>query len=204
MAFNPMSLVLGSVLAEREGVTDPQARIRIALLGGLLGSRSPITGLALTTVFARREAESTSAPALTLVQVPNEEGRNITEAERELRAFGLNAVSRDGQSSTIPNGSVISQDPPAFSLVLEGATVTLAVSQAFELPNVTNELFADAEQKLESLGLQVKRGRRRQNSETVPKDHVIAQQPLADTLVSRGDTVTLTISKGSRDRAPVE
>jgi beta-lactam-binding protein with PASTA domain len=203
MAFNPMSLVLGSVLAEREGVTDPQARIRIALLGGLFGSRSPITGLALTTVFARREAESTSAPALTLVQVPNEEGRNITEAERELRAFGLNAVSRDGQSSTIPNGSVISQDPPAFSLVLEGATVTLAVSQAFELPDVTNDPLADAEQKLESLGLQVKRGRRRQNSETILKGHVIAQQPPADTLVSRGDTVTLTISKGP-ERAPVE
>jgi hypothetical protein len=204
MAFNPMSLVLGSVLAEREGVTDPQARVRIALLGGLLGSRSPITGLALTAVFARREAESTSVPALSLVQVPNEEGRNVTEAERELRAFGLNVVSRDGQSSTIPNGSVISQDPPAFSLVLEGATVTLAVSHTFELPDVTNRPFAQAKQELDNLGLRVNRGRRQQNSDTVPKGSIVAQQPPPRALVSRGNTVTLTISKGSRERTPVE
>lgn len=207
MAFSPISIVLGSALAEREGVADPQARARLALLGGLLGYHSPVTGLMLTAVLARREAEAASAPVasapvLSLVQIPNVEGQNITEARRKLEAFGLNVLS-DAQSDTIPKESVVSQDPAAFSLVLEGATVTLAVSRGFELPDVTNEPVADAETLLNDLGLQVRR-RSSQYSNTIPKGSVIAQDPKAGALVSKGDTVTLTASKGRRKATLVD
>src|ERR687898_364563 len=119
MAFNPFGFVLGSMQAEREGITDPQARTRLGLLGGLFGS--PVTGLVLTTVLARREAEVQAPtgvePTSELVEVPKITGKRIPEAQQALESLGLRNLPRDAHSNTTGKGIIISQDPEAGTAI---------------------------------------------------------------------------------------
>jgi hypothetical protein len=61
------------------------------------------------------------------VSVPAVEGLPITAAEPGLREMGLD-ISQEGVWSKEAEGVILSQDPPAGSIVSEGSVVTLIVS----------------------------------------------------------------------------
>jgi hypothetical protein len=130
--FSPIGFVLSSVLAEREGVSDPQARTRLALLGGLLGG-SPVMSAILTTVLARNESEDSEATTPTtisrLVRVPGCKGKRPEEAEKELSTLGLGASRRSVFNKKVRRGLVSEQHPDEGALVPEGSAVRLYVSQ---------------------------------------------------------------------------
>ena len=128
MAFDPMGFLLASVQAEREGVSDPQARSRLALLGGLAGS--PVTGLVLTTVLARNEGEPQSASSASrIVQIPQVEEKGLMEAREYLESLGLRVRTQRVYNKRFSEGVVTSQEPDGGALALEGAQVTLYVSR---------------------------------------------------------------------------
>ena len=129
--FSPIGFLLSSVQAEREGVSDPQARTRLALLGGLLGG-SPVMSLTLTTVLARNEREDSEATTSTiprLVRVPGFKGKSPEEAERNLSALGLKASRQNVFNKKVQQGLISEQNPDEGALVPEGAVVRLYVSQ---------------------------------------------------------------------------
>ncbi len=200
MAFSPLGrFALSTVLAERQGVTDPQARTRLAFLGGLFGSST--TGLVLTTVLARREAEAAAAPDGIPVSdskpIPNLTGKSFDIAQQILEAMELDLqVERaDVVDFENPIGRVIGQDPEVPNRISAGSTVTLFVSEGFPLPDVENESLEKALEKLGTeLGLRV--GQEREPSEEVNEGNIIRQSPKANTPVSRDDEVTLTVSEG--------
>ena len=182
MTFSPIGLLLGSVLAERQGVADPRARTRLALLGGMFGGGSPITSMTMTTVLARREVGESSQRAL--VVLPDVQELGLAEARQRLESLGLEVATRDVHSKAAV-GSVTNQNPDPNSVVLEGDKVTLYVSvgvqedSLVDLPNLVGLDFEVARQTLHDIDLRVERVD--VNVDPDDKEHkqgqVVAQEP---------------------------
>lgn len=110
--------------------------------------------------------------------------------------LGLGKTTEDW-SETVPAGVVVSQAPEAGTSVKRGAAVALVVSkgrQPITVPVVTGKDREAAEAAIKKAGLKVKRAED-VNSDTVPAGGVVSQSPAKGTLF-RGDTVTITVSKG--------
>lgn len=73
--------------------------------------------------------------------------------------------------------------------------VVLRGGDVVEVPNVVNDSFVTAWDKLEEAGLRVSKQTKRY-SPVVPQDHIIAQKPIAGSKVKTGRVVRVTISMG--------
>lgn len=131
-------------------------------------------------------------------------GKLQAEAEAALVAAGLTASYPPAEyHDTVPNGIVISATLPDGSPADPGArtvrdtAVALVVSKGpapVTVVSVVNETLDSATATLDGLGLKV--ATTEAFSDTVESGHVISQDPADKTELHRGDTVTLTISKG--------
>ena len=130
------------------------------------------------------------------VTVPNVVDVRVADAQAQLQAAGLQTRLAYETSGGVNKGFVIKSDPLAGTSVSLGTTITLTIStgQDFEIPDVTGQLFRDAQKKLQTLKLQVKQ--EDQNSDAVREGFVIRQEPPAKTSVSPNSVVTLFVSKG--------
>jgi eukaryotic-like serine/threonine-protein kinase len=105
-------------------------------------------------------------------------------------------------SDDVPEEQVISQDPDPGEKVDADATVTLVVSSGrgeAAVPQVAGAAQDAAEQALEAAGFQV--SVQRAYSDTVPSGQVISSNPAAGRQITRGRTVTLTVSRGAQGLA---
>jgi beta-lactam-binding protein with PASTA domain len=215
MPLNVYGFVFGRLLAQREGIQDPQAQNRMGVVQGFLGT-SPIN-LIVVDQLARNEAAaqaatatvtpaapvpSTSTPTTSgrMVQVPGVTGIAFDSAQKLLQSYGLQAQRQDVISSTTAKGVVINQNPLAGATVPAGTTVALGVSLGVVVPDVTNQAIGDATAQLQAIGLQVQPVDQR--SSTVQKGLVIGQNPPPGSTVSSGSTVTLTVSLGDKVTVP--
>jgi serine/threonine-protein kinase len=100
-------------------------------------------------------------------------------------------------SETVPEGEVISQDPKAGTSVKRGVAVSVVVSkgrQPIRVPSVVGADAGAASAAITKAGLKAVRADD-VNSDTVPTGQVVAQAPAKGSLF-RGDSVTITVSKG--------
>jgi serine/threonine-protein kinase len=130
--------------------------------------------------------------------VPKLVGSPASSAAKALSDLTL-AVGKTTEdwSETVPKGVVVAQTPEAGTSVKRGVTVALVVSkgrQPITVPVVTGKDRETAEAAITKAGLKVKRAPD-VNNDTVPAGRVISQSPAKGTLF-RGDTVTITVSKG--------
>ncbi|WP_307860832.1 Stk1 family PASTA domain-containing Ser/Thr kinase [Curtobacterium flaccumfaciens] len=91
------------------------------------------------------------------VAIPQLSGQTQSAAQQALDAAGfqLGAISSD-YSSDVPAGTVLSSDPETGSMQAKGSVVNLTISNGkVQLPDVTNQQYADAKAALEQLGLTV-------------------------------------------------
>jgi len=98
----------------------------------------------------------------------------------------------------VPAGSVISQTPAGGVQVTAGSAVAMVVSSGLPgvaAPAVVGMTQDDATIEIEAVGLAVG-AVTAVSSETVPAGIVMAQSPVADTLLLPGATVDLTVSSG--------
>ncbi len=136
-----------------------------------------------------------------LFPLPELTGGTLEEAKNGLNAaeMALGPVTEQFNEEA-PAGTVLSQDPAAGTAVRHGTPVSLAVSKGPEpipVPSVVGQDEDDAVDAIEAAGLQADVAREEVFSREIPKGAVASQAPAAGTL-TRGDTVTLTISKGPR------
>jgi eukaryotic-like serine/threonine-protein kinase len=97
-------------------------------------------------------------------------------------------------------GTVLAQAPPDATPVKHGTPVALTVSkgpQPIPVPDVRGKDQDDAVKALEAAGLKAVVAPEAVNDRKVAKGDVLAQDPASGTL-TKGGTVTLTISKGPR------
>jgi beta-lactam-binding protein with PASTA domain len=127
--------------------------------------------------------------------VPNVIGLREQQAEVRIRDRGLEALSRSVQGDR-PQGVVFAEKPGAGTQLDKGQTVTIFVSSGrLAVPDVTALPLADAEQKVQALGLKAEVKRM---ASTKPEGIVLDQDPAAGVTALRGTTVTLSVSSGAK------
>ncbi|MEV3990755.1 Stk1 family PASTA domain-containing Ser/Thr kinase [Streptomyces sp. NPDC049837] len=135
-----------------------------------------------------------------IVKVPNLKGLAVADAKRELTKAGLApGVITRAFSQEFEQGTVISSDPEAGAERNPDSAVALVVSKGapVDVPDVTGETVEDATRTLEDAGLTVKVAPARVHS-TEAAGSVAAQSLAQGKQAAKGDTITLTVSKGPR------
>jgi serine/threonine-protein kinase len=129
--------------------------------------------------------------------VPLVQGVPVAQAEQQVTAAHLKPQVVNQANPTVAKGNVISTNPAGGNNVPAGSTVTLYVStgpQQVTVPDVTGESATAAQSQLQGLGLNVTQ--KPDPGSTAPKGQVTKQTPGAQTKVSPGSTVTLSVSGG--------
>jgi eukaryotic-like serine/threonine-protein kinase len=129
------------------------------------------------------------------VRLPRLVGLRVDAAERLLRSIELKS-SQTVVPAARASGVVVSQNPPAGSLLSRGAVVLLGVSQGPKLvavPSVRGLTQRRAIDRLTAAGLVAVP---RQVFSSEPRGTVVAQDPARDKRVPQRTKVTINVSKG--------
>jgi serine/threonine-protein kinase len=130
--------------------------------------------------------------------VPDITGLKLSAAKDKLKTAHLTLGAQTQHSSdTVAKGEIISQDPPLGSQVPRNSPVDVVVSTGtatITVPSVTGLSQNDAIKTLHAAGLHVSINQG--PSDTVPKDHVISQDPAGGSDARNGDTITILVSQG--------
>jgi serine/threonine-protein kinase len=132
------------------------------------------------------------------VDVPDLKGRTASAAADVAHRRGLEIAFVPRVSDSVPRDEVIKQDPPAGERVKEGSTVTAIISSGkgeAPVPAVQGQPEKDAVDAVRTAGFKTRV--RRAFSDSVPKGEVISTNPAGGQSVTKGRTVTLTVSQGS-------
>jgi serine/threonine-protein kinase len=135
------------------------------------------------------------------VKVPNVVGKNIDEARGVLQSAGLKVTTKDDTQATKDPGTVTGQNPKAGKQVKPGATVTLTVAKAIEVPDVVDLPENQATKALRDAGFQV----RVRDSPTSNADEdgvVLDQAPAAGESRRRGYTVRIRVGRLTTSATP--
>ncbi|MBE6877011.1 MAG: PASTA domain-containing protein [Ruminococcus sp.] len=119
------------------------------------------------------------------------------EAVSKLTALGLRVIEKEKiHHAVIPENQILTQSPSAGTALRQGDTVMLTVSDGWSdyVPNLLDMPKEKATEKLISLGFAV--DYQESSSETVAPGAVLAQSVPADTRLSLGSEIILTISTG--------
>ncbi|MFH8975713.1 Stk1 family PASTA domain-containing Ser/Thr kinase [Streptomyces sp. NPDC017890] len=132
------------------------------------------------------------------VKLPDVQGYKLDRARTLLKDEGLEPgmVTR-AFSEDVPQGFVISTKPATGTTVRSGSAVALVVSKGspVDVPDVAGDDLADARAELTEAGLKVRVATEQVNSEH-DRGQVARQTPAPGSRAAKGDTVTLTVSKG--------
>ncbi len=135
--------------------------------------------------------------------LPDVTGKTLEEATAVIEdaGFVVGTVS-DAYSDSVAEGRIISQNPPPNTNQQEGTKINLTVSLGIELvtvPDLSNMTAAEAKSALADAGLGFEAGAA-EHSDTIQKDHVVRQNPVAGQDVAKGSTVTYYLSAGKEEK----
>nr|WP_326522625.1 Stk1 family PASTA domain-containing Ser/Thr kinase [Cellulomons edaphi] len=185
-------------LAEVATVPDEEERKRPWLVWLLVA----IAVLAVAGIAALLIANANKNAGPTTVAVPNVVGKSEADAVNALTAADLVPVRAEGSSTTVPEGDVISTNPPADQEVEEKSNVTYTVSTGpgeVDVPDVTGRTEADATKMLTDVGLVVDPTRKDDDNPNYPKGQVTKTNPEGGQSVEAGTSVQLSVSTGNVD-----
>ncbi|MEC5192314.1 MULTISPECIES: Stk1 family PASTA domain-containing Ser/Thr kinase [unclassified Arthrobacter] len=136
-----------------------------------------------------------------LFALPELSGKSLEDAKTILNGAGmaLGQISETYDESA-PAGTVLGQAPRSGNPVRHGTPVSLTVSkgpQPLPVPNVRGQEQAAAVKAIEAAGLKAVVAPDTVFDRNVPKGAVVAQDPASGNL-TKGGTVTLTVSKGPK------
>ncbi|MHC6594401.1 Stk1 family PASTA domain-containing Ser/Thr kinase [Arthrobacter sp. C152] len=136
-----------------------------------------------------------------LFPLPKLTGGSLDQAKDALNSAGmaLGTVTEQFDEKAAA-GTVLSQDPAAGTPARHGTPVAMGVSkgpQPIPVPSVVGKSKGEAVNAIDAAGLKADVARDEVFDRTVPEGAVVSQAPANGTL-TRGGTVTLTISKGPR------
>jgi len=138
----------------------------------------------------------TVSTGLPQVTVPTVVGQSVTDAVAALAQLGLNPKITRIFSSEQPD-VVTAQQPAAGDRVTKSTVIHINVSKGAKpvpVPDVTGQPYANAKSYLNGQGFVVNRVE--VQSDTAAAGVVVLEDPPQNTLVSKGSTITLSVSKG--------
>ncbi|WP_078966573.1 Stk1 family PASTA domain-containing Ser/Thr kinase [Streptomyces sp. WM6378] len=133
-------------------------------------------------------------------QVPKLDGMPLDQAKSELQKAGFAPGDTSSEfNESVPQGSVIRTDPAAGVKRHTDTGVSMVVSKGapVDVPGVVGDSVADATAALQNAGLQVTVAPDQVNS-VQDAGKIAAQSAAEHAQLAKGDSVTLTVSKGPR------
>ncbi|OJG45486.1 hypothetical protein RV04_GL002202 [Enterococcus hermanniensis] len=137
------------------------------------------------------------------VSVPQVDNMTETAARSALKAAGLTAESTADEvpSDTIEKGHIVKTNPAAGTMIKKNRKVRLYISSGTEkvsLKDYQGESIDDAQEDLQKIGFLLKNIQiKKVNSDTVPEDQIISQDPEKDAKIDpKKDTITFEVSAG--------
>jgi beta-lactam-binding protein with PASTA domain/sugar lactone lactonase YvrE len=188
------------------GSTEEAATVAITSVGLKLGrvTQQSSTTIPVGSVISQTPAGGAAASGGSAVNIILSSGTKVPNVVGSTQAAATTTIDNAGlvigtitqqASTTVPNGTVISESPPANTFVNGGSAVNLVVSGGTAVPNVVGDTQAAATTSIQSAGL-VLGMVTQQSSTTVPIGNVISESPLAATIVNPGSAVNIVISSG--------
>ena len=132
------------------------------------------------------------------VLVPDVTGKTAEEANQELVGAGLLVNQVAVEDDTVPEGSVVSQEPAGGQSVPPNTQITINVSSGagtVTVPEVAGKTEGEARTALQGVGL-TNIATEQQSSGDVEAGRVISSNPSAGQEVDPGQTITLVVSSG--------
>ncbi|MFE7798559.1 Stk1 family PASTA domain-containing Ser/Thr kinase [Nocardia sp. NPDC057440] len=133
------------------------------------------------------------------IAVPDLSNKSQQQAQETLQKLGFTVAILQKPDNKVATGNVISTQPLGGSRVAEGSTITVQVSTGpaqVQVPRLTGLNQQQAEQKLNSIGLQLSPDVQRKASSSAEKDMVIDQNTSPGSKIDVGSPVIITIGTG--------
>ena len=169
--------------------------------GSLFGHKNKDTSTESISTESVSDTSSDTSTAGERVTVPDLSKRTEDEAKAALKELRLGVNVQTGTSDDVPEGQVYDQSPAAGTKVDVHTQVTIYISsgkETFSLDDVTGMQYQQAQAQLENDGLVV--SLEFDYSDSVGSDKVISTSPKAGSQVAKGDTITITASKGKETK----
>jgi high affinity sulfate transporter 1 len=148
---------------------------------------------------------SDQRPPTAGITMPNLIGLPLDRARATIDGLGLVLGETSYvQTTSLPEGTVVTQEPKSGTSVDAGAAVDIAVSSGLELvvvPDVVGQTEAQAIVSLTGVGLRVA-GTDRATSTDIPAGVVVAVDPAAGREVAVGTPARIVVSSGPAEPAP--
>lgn len=172
--------------------------------GSLFGHKNKDTSTESISTESVSDTSSDTSTAGERVTVPDLSNNTQDEAKAALKKLRLGVNVQTGTSDDVPEGQVYDQSPVAGTKVDVHTQVTIYISsgkETFSLDDVTGMQYQQAQAQLENDGLVV--SLEFDYSDSVGSDKVISTSPKAGSQVAKGDTVTITASKGKETKTTI-
>lgn len=169
--------------------------------GSLFGHKNKDTSTESISTESVSDTSSDTSTAGERVTVPDLSKRTEDEAKAALKELRLGVNVQTGTSDDVPEGQVYDQSPAAGTKVDVHTQVTINISsgkEKFSLDDVTGMQYQQAQAQLENDGLVV--SLEFDYSDSVGSDKVISTSLKAGSQVAKGDTITITASKGKETK----
>ncbi len=189
------------------GMTVDEARKKLGALGlGLNVAQQTESDTIPANVIASQNPDpgATTAPSSTVnvivstgastVQVPNVVGNDADAAEATLRNAGFNVARSYTVEAANPTGKISLQQPSSGTKTKKGSKVTIYVSVAGTIPDVTDMTLDQAKSVLLDQGYQI--GNIAYTSDSSLQDgHVVRTEPEANSVLTPGESVNITVQR---------
>ena len=169
--------------------------------GSLFGHKNKDTSTDSISTESVSDTSSDTSTAGERVTVPDLFKMTEDGAKAALKELRLGVNVQTGTSDDVPEGQVYDQSPAAGTKVDVHTQVTINISsgkEKFSLDDVTGMQYQQAQAQLENDGLVV--SLEFDYSDSVGSDKVISTSPKAGSQVAKGDTITITASKGKETK----
>ena len=169
--------------------------------GSLFGHKNKDTSTESISTESVSDTSSDASTAGERVKVPDLSKMTEDGAKAALKELRLGVNVQMGTSDDVPEGQVYDQSPAAGTKVDVHTQVTIYISsgkETFSLDDVTGMQYQQAQAQLENDGLVV--SLEFDYSDSVGSDKVISTSPKAGSQVAKGDTITITASKGKETK----
>ena len=186
--------------AKRQQQKKKEKQNRTATIAIICCAGVALIALALLIFFGVQAFSDDVKPNPNLVDVPKLEGEYYSEILDDYPDLKI-TKGDENYHDIIPAGQIISQKPEAGESVIKGTRVVVEISMGpapkpILMPKVDGMLRENAENHLNSLGLQLTFDIQEQPDEKIPSGVVIEAKPGEGTQLNNGDTVTLVVSLG--------
>ncbi len=127
--------------------------------------------------------------------VPNVVGLTQAVATSSLQSAGFAVIVVQSSSTSVPTGTVISQNPAASTHLAPQGSVTITVSSGASVPNVVGKQLATATSELKAAGFVVGTVTN-QSSSNIASGDVVQQSVSAGSAAPAGTSIDLIVSTG--------